>query len=147
MGGAFRCALGPLAVVAVLSGCATGERLDGSLAEKSAASSSAQANRLRGLSGHVRLVGLKAEAVDALLGPPELARNERQAQYRRYRLDGCAVDLFLYDDRSNGAAKVTWFEVRPVDPLVGLDSPACGWLQERLGRPGDGERHAAAVGS
>lgn len=138
MVGALGRVLGGVALAAALVGCAVSpEPGDGP------AGRSPQAARLRAQSGPVQLVGLKADAVDALLGAPELARRERQAQYRRYEIEGCAVDLYLYDDRSNGAPKVAWFEVRPVDPLVTLDARACGWLQERLGVPPDGERQAS----
>jgi hypothetical protein len=101
--------------------------------------------RLRAAPGPIQLVGLRAEAVDALLGAPELARSERQAQYRRYEVDGCAVDLFLYEDHSNGAPKVAWFEIRPVDPVMALDTRACGWLEERLAAPGQTPRRAAEL--
>lgn len=112
-----------------------------------ASSGSSVAARLGGLDQPVRLVGMRAEAVDALLGPPELARSERRAQYRRYDVGGCAVDLYLYDAPSNGSPKVAWFEVRPADPLVALDSRACSWLEERLGAPGAPERRAAGAPS
>ena len=80
--------------------------------------------------------------LEALLGQPDLERQERQAQYRRYDVDGCALDLYLYEAPSNGAPKVAWFEVRPADPLAALDPRTCAWLEERLGAPSLQERRA-----
>ena len=108
---------------------------------------SPEAARLAALPGPVRLVGMRAEAVDALLGRPELQRQERRALYRRYDVDGCALDLYLYESATNGDAKVAWFEVRPVDPLMVLDPRACGWLEERLGAPSASESRAAEAPS
>lgn len=103
--------------------------------------------RLRAAPAPIQLVGLHPEAADALLGAPELARTERQAQYRRYEVDGCAVDLYLYDDSSNGTPKVAWFEVRPIDPLMAFDKSVCAWLEERLAAPSEAQRRAAALQS
>jgi hypothetical protein len=90
---------------------------------------------------------MRADALDALLGRPDLERQERKARYRRYDVEGCAVDLYLYESPSNGAPKVAWFEVRPVDPLLALDSRSCAWLEERLGPPAGPERRAAETHS
>lgn len=103
--------------------------------------------RLRAAPAPIQLVGLHPEAVDALLGTPELARTERQAQYRRYEVEGCAVDLYLYEDSTNGAAKVAWFEVRPIDPLMAFDKAACAWLEERLAAPSEAQRRPAGLQS
>lgn len=129
------------AAALVLAGCGTAPQ-----PETMRAVSPVEA-RLRAAPGPIQLVGLRAEAVDAILGAPELLRHERQAQYRRYEVDGCAVDLYLYEDRSNGAPKVAWFEIRPVDPLLALDKRACAWLEERLAAPGEAQRRAAGLNS
>ncbi len=105
------------------------------------------ASRLAALPAPVRLVGMRAEALDDLLGRPELERQEKRARYRRYDLDGCAVDLYLYESPGNGDPKVAWFEVRPLNPLLALDARACGWLEERLGAPGTVERRAEELRS
>ncbi|MCL6607643.1 MAG: hypothetical protein K6T74_06065 [Geminicoccaceae bacterium] len=121
----------------LVSSCASEPRPDGA-----ARPMSTEAARLAGLERPVRLVGMRADAVEALLGRPDLERHERRAQYRRYDVDGCALDLYLYEAPTNGAPSVAWFEVRPVDPLAGLDSRACAWLEERLGAPSLQERRA-----
>lgn len=108
---------------------------------------SAEAARLAALDHPVRLVGMRADAVEALLGRADLERRERLGQYRRYDVDGCALDLYLYETPSKGAPEVAWFEVRPVAPLVTLDPRACAWLEERLGAPTTPERRAEMLGS
>lgn len=125
----------------LLAGCTAAPQPDGSRVVSPVEA------RLRAAPGPIRLVGLRAEAVDAILGTPELARSERRAEYRRYEVDGCAVDIYLYEDHSNGAPKVAWFEIRPVDPLLSLDARACGWLEERLEVPGEVQRRAAELHS
>jgi hypothetical protein len=121
----------------LLSSCASDPRPDGT-----ARPVTSDAARLAALDRPVHLVGMRADAIEALLGRPDLERQERQAQYRRYDVDGCALDLYLYEAPSNGAPKVAWFEVRPVDPLAVLDPRACAWLEERLGAPATPERRA-----
>ena len=44
--------------------------------------------------------GAKADAVDALLGPPALARREGDGEYRRYRLSECMLIIILYSDET-----------------------------------------------
>ncbi|MDW8124953.1 MAG: hypothetical protein RMJ04_09290 [Geminicoccaceae bacterium] len=80
--------------------------------------------------------------MDALLGAPDLQRQERQAVYQRHDIDGCALDLYLYPDRKSGVPEVVWFEVRPIDPGLALDPDACAWLEERLGRRRNEDRRA-----
>jgi len=121
----------------LVSACASDPRPEGV-----ARPMSAEAARLAALDGPVHLVGMRADAVEALLGHPDFERQERRAQYRRYDVDGCALDIYLYEAPSNGAPKVAWFEVRPVDPLAVLDPRACAWLEERLGAPSTPERRA-----
>lgn len=134
--------VGVAASALVLASCA-----GGSSPPETVQSRSAGAARIAALPGPVRLVGMRADALDALLGRPDLERQERKARYRRYDVDGCAVDLYLYESPSNGAPKVAWFEVRPVDPFVTLDPRACAWLEERLGGPAGHERRAAETQS
>jgi len=126
----------------LVSSCASDPRPDGA-----ARPMSVEAARLAALDRPVHLIGMRADAVEALLGRPDLERQERQAQYRRYDVDGCALDLYLYEAPSNGAPKVAWFEVRPVDPLAALDSRVCAWLEERLVAPTTPERRAERLGS
>jgi hypothetical protein len=126
----------------LVSACASDPRPDGA-----ARPMSAEAARLAALDRPVHLVGMRADAVEALLGHPDFERQERRAHYRRYDVDGCALDLYLYEAPSNGAPKVAWFEVRPVDPLAALDSRVCAWLEERLVAPTTPERRAERLGS
>lgn len=100
------------------------------------------AAKLRSRPTPVQLVGMRADAVDALLGAPDLQRQERQAVYQRHDIDGCALDLYLYPDRKSGVPEVVWFEVRPIDPGLALDPDACAWLEERLGRRRNEDRRA-----
>lgn len=48
------------------------------------------------------LVGLDPTQLEALLGPPELARNEPPAAVWQYRTESCVFDLFLFDQAPNG---------------------------------------------
>ncbi len=130
--------VGVAAGALVLASCA-----GGSTPSETVQSRSASAARIVALPGPVRLVGMRADTLDALFGRPDLERQERRARYRRYDVDGCAVDLYLYESPSNGAPMVAWFEVRPVDPFVTFDSRFCAWLEERLGAPSASERRAA----
>lgn len=133
--------LGIGTTVLLLAACASEPRPD-----EAARPVSPEVARLAALRGPVHLVGMRADAVEALLGRPDLERQEREARYRRYDVDGCALDLYLYEAPSNGTPKVAWFEVRPADPLTALDPRACAWLEERLAKP-SADRHAGELGS
>ncbi|MCS6779327.1 MAG: hypothetical protein NZ555_06465 [Geminicoccaceae bacterium] len=124
-------------VVLATSGCATNPTED-----TARTSTSPIAARLKAAPAPVTLVGMRAGAVDALLGQPELQRQERQALYQRHDIDGCALDLYLYQERGSGEPKVVWYEVRPIDPALALDREACAWLEQRLGGPTASERRA-----
>ncbi len=126
-----------LGFVLVASGCSTGPS-----EETARTSTSPIVARLRASPDPITLVGMRADAVGALLGDPELQRQERQAVYQRHDIDGCALDLYLYQDRGNGEPKVVWYEVRPIDPAMALDRDACAWLEQRLGGPQTSERRA-----
>ena len=52
------------------------------------------------------LIGLSPNEVTAMMGQPELRRQEPPAEVWQYRTSTCAFDVFLYDDR------VTHFEAR-----------------------------------
>lgn len=60
-----------------------------------------------------RLMGLGAQEVDALLGPPDLVRREPPAEVRQYSADGCVFDVFLYDEA--GGYRVTYLEARDLE--------------------------------
>lgn len=60
-----------------------------------------------------QLMGLGAQEVDALLGPPDLVRREPPAEVRQYSADGCVFDVFLYD--AAGGYRVTYLEARDLE--------------------------------
>lgn len=126
-----------LSVVLATSGCSTGPSED-----TPRSSTSPIAARLKAAPAPIALVGMRADAIGSLLGQPELQRQERQALYQRHDIDGCALDLYLYQDRGSGEPKVVWYEVRPIDPALALDREACAWLEERLGGSPASERRA-----
>lgn len=63
--------------------------------------------------GRVQLVGLGSTDLEGLLGRPALLRSERQAQYWRYTMGSCQLDLFLYAERDAGPARVLYVDARP----------------------------------
>ncbi len=44
------------------------------------------------------IVNVRAEAIDALLGPATLSRKEGAGEYRRYSLSQCTLIVILYPD-------------------------------------------------
>lgn len=56
------------------------------------------------------LVGLTVSQAGALLGEPELRRQEAPAEVWQYRTDWCVLDLYLY--REGGDRKVVYTEAR-----------------------------------
>lgn len=69
--------------------------------------------RMPALPAGVRLVGLEGGTVRSLLGQPNVARAEKQAQFWRYDLGRCQLDLFLYTDPRTGQQRVAYLDVRP----------------------------------
>ena len=61
----------------------------------------------------VALVGLASGEVEGVMGEPTLIRADGTAQYWRYGLGGCQLDLFLYADAAAGRPRVAWLDVRP----------------------------------
>lgn len=61
----------------------------------------------------MRLAGLEGADLQDLLGRPALLRSEQQAQYWRYTIGGCQLDLFLYAEHDNGPARVVYIDARP----------------------------------
>lgn len=82
--------------------------------------------------GRMQLVGLGSTDLEGLLGRPALLRSERQAQYWRYTLGSCQLDLFLYAERDAGPARVVYVDSRP----AGYASPeriaSCARLRSML---------------
>ena len=68
---------------------------------------------LSGLPSGIRLIGLGGGELEGLLGRPTLVRSERQAQYWRYSLGECQLDLFLYAEPASALSRVVYLDVRP----------------------------------
>ena len=69
--------------------------------------------------------------LSAPIGEPQLVHAEGSAEYRRYRIGPCQLDLFLRDAAS-GAGRIEWLDARPareVDPAL---AAACTDLALRL---------------
>jgi hypothetical protein len=83
--------------------------------------------------GGVQLVGLGAGELEGLLGRPALVRSEEDAQYRRYSLGSCQLDLFLYADPGGDPWRVTYLDVRPSQRAPPGRTIACANLARELG--------------
>ncbi len=59
-----------------------------------------------------RIVGLGAQALEALLGPPRLRRSDGPAQAWLYAGARCYLDVYLYRDGPAGAHRVTHYALR-----------------------------------
>jgi hypothetical protein len=94
-------------------------------ASAAAAPEPARAARLPDLPRDVQLLGLGSPDLESLLGQPTLMRSEQGAQYWRYSLGSCQLDLFLYDDRGNGPARVAYLDVRPTGYVSVSLADAC----------------------
>ena len=116
LGGVFLCC-------GLLAGCAGGARPpDADMAETPSHDS------LRALPAGVTLIGLDGGDLEGLLGRPALVRSERQAQYWRYSLGACQLDLFLYAASAGAPSRVVYLDVRPTGyPTAGAAAP-CGEL-------------------
>lgn len=56
------------------------------------------------------VLGLAADALEKLLGRPELVRRDAPAEVWQYRSNSCVVDLYLYPE--NAAYRVAFIEAR-----------------------------------
>jgi hypothetical protein len=70
------------------------------------------ARRIDLVPGPTQLVGLDADQVDDLLGPPDFTRSDGPAEIRQYRDAACILDLFLYADAASGRYRVAHVEAR-----------------------------------
>lgn len=86
----------------------------------------------------VGLLGMEREALRDLLGEPAIRRAEQHAEYRRYSLGRCQLDVFLYPDPGTGESEVAYFEVRPAGHQVAGRRAACAGASERLERGAGG---------
>lgn len=59
-----------------------------------------------------QLMALDRAALEALLGPPGLLREEPPAEVWLYQGTGCALHVFLYSERAGAPHRVTYYEVR-----------------------------------
>ena len=59
-----------------------------------------------------QLMALDRAALEALLGPPGLLREEPPAEVWLYQGTGCALHVFLYPERDGAPHRVTYYEVR-----------------------------------
>ena len=59
-----------------------------------------------------QLMTLERAALEALLGPPGLLREEPPAEVWLYQGTGCALHVFLYPERDGAPHRVTYYEVR-----------------------------------
>jgi hypothetical protein len=85
----------------------------------------ARSLRLPALPHGVQLVGLGSTDLQSLLGQPTLVRSEQQAQYWRYNLGSCQLDLFLYTDHQTGPPRVVYLDVRPSGHVSLARADAC----------------------
>ena len=117
-----RALLGSLAL-SVLAGCAPGGPPPGS---------TAPAPELARLPAGATLIGLRGGDLRGVMGQPALIRHEGVAQYWRYGVAGCQLDLFLYTDPTSGSARVTYLDVRPAVGVSPAGAEACAHLASRL---------------
>ena len=87
---------------------------------------------LPALPSGARLIGLDGGALEGLLGRPTLVRSERQAQYWRYSLGECQLDLFLYAEPAGGLSRVIYLDVRPSGYASLSEAAMCGDLAALL---------------
>ncbi|HET6520711.1 MAG TPA: hypothetical protein VFG47_12965 [Geminicoccaceae bacterium] len=108
-----------LAIVGVaLGGCAAGV----ATATRSAAAPSAteattgghgaDALLAAGGAASLGLIGLSGEEAQRLLGPPGVLRREQLAEFWRYRLEPCVLDLYLYQGEAAEQQRVRYAELR-----------------------------------
>ncbi|MFQ5958078.1 MAG: hypothetical protein ACE5LF_01790 [Alphaproteobacteria bacterium] len=59
-----------------------------------------------------QVMGLDDTALEALIGPPGLRRDEPPAQVWQYRGESCVLDVFLYPDDEAEPHRVVYYEIR-----------------------------------
>ncbi|HEX2525199.1 MAG TPA: hypothetical protein VHL31_02720 [Geminicoccus sp.] len=85
-------------------------------------------------SSDLALVGMDAQRVDDLFGSPEIALRAGQAQWWRYPLGVCALDIFMLESTSTADMVVSHVSVRPMAGASGVGLEACRELDVQLGR-------------
>ena len=73
---------------------------------------SAEALLAAGGAASLNLIGLSGDEARRLLGPPGVLRREQLAEFWRYRLEPCVLDLYLYQERAADPQRVRFAELR-----------------------------------
>ena len=94
---------------------------------------------LAGLPADTTLIGLDGGDLQGMMGEPALVRREDGAQYWRYRLGACQLDLFLFTDPTNGGARVRHLDARPALDAPPPEAGDCAALARRLRAGADAE--------
>jgi hypothetical protein len=73
----------------------------------------------------VTLTGLGRGDLEGVMGEPDLVREEGSAQYWRYAIADCQLDLFLFADQATQPPRVAYLRAGvPVAPPVTRRGPA-----------------------
>ncbi len=78
------------------------------------------------------LIGLVGGDLQGVMGQPALMRAEGPAQYWRYGIAGCQLDLFLFADHAAQAPRVVYLDVRPARGAPPGATADCAALGARL---------------
>ncbi|HWL67195.1 MAG TPA: hypothetical protein VNS22_02300 [Geminicoccus sp.] len=78
------------------------------------------------------LVGMNAHQLDAMFGTPEMVMNAGPAQWWRFHLDGCAIEVFLITTEKGMVVRHAAVE-RQLDAGPAL-APACTELDPQRAR-------------
>jgi hypothetical protein len=95
--------------------------------------------RMPDLPPEVRLLGMEQDRLQSLFGQPSVQRTEQQAQFWRYSLGRCQLDVFLYPDARTGRREVAYYDVRPTGYEVGGREGACADVVRQLGPTSGGD--------
>ena len=90
------------------------------------------ATALGRLPAGVSLIGLGGGDLEGMMGTPALIRDEGTAEYWRYGVAGCQLDLFLFADRAMEQPRVVYVDVRPAVGAPPDAAADCGRLGAHL---------------
>lgn len=113
----------------LLAGCAA---IDGAPPSNVGAVAAPTRDGFPDLPSGVRLIGLGGGELEGLLGHPTLIRSEQRAQYWRYSLGECQLDLFLYAEPASALSRVVYLDVRPSGYAPSGEAAICGKLAALL---------------
>lgn len=129
----MRGAVLPLSVALGLAGCAMhGPEAPGDVGHSSAPDL-----------GRMQLIGLGGTDLEGLLGRPALLHNEQRAQYWRYTVGSCQLDLYLYAEQDFEPARVVYIDARPAGHASPDRQASCARLRNVL----RGEPQPAPLGA